>query len=381
MSQSQPETISNSRFTVVSGQAFFEHSDDWRRPVPNLFWLPSEYGAVFRQLRGGGGHARFAFPWRNSQKSAFWRAYCEGTALSQVSAETASRLIVPFRLTPRPAPLVRTDDPHERVFYDVYGYPFGLVAALTVQQPMGASLPLDVWRDRLRALRLNACFAIDLPDGTHRSDQSASDVLTVLLEWFRMEFFAAISHFTASAVPLTIVAVIQGSGVDPAVALSARPDLQQLLHAITAWPVNWEATVPPPLDRACLPVGSANVGAGDALYAATRGRTIWRPALFTYRAPAGARLHTLSCLMHNQVAGLMQAEMLKLYAQDFATLDVSWQAQIPPRQRANVAEQIRRLSRGERTYRSSSIQRLLEDRSTIAQINGLLTDSGLEPIA
>ncbi|MDB5577715.1 MAG: hypothetical protein JWR80_2891 [Bradyrhizobium sp.] len=381
MSQVPPELITNSRLTMIGGQAFFEHLNDFSQYLPDRPWLPADYGDIFGKLRGGPGHSRYAFPWRDSQRSAFWREYAGSTALSQISAEQSIELLIPLRLTPAQAPVVRVTNGRERLFFDVYGYPHGPVVALTVQLPPGVALSPDDWRDRLRALRLTGCYDVTLPGAAAQTGCTAKEVLDALLEWYRPQYYGAVKAFTASSDPFSIVAVIQGQGVDSSIPLATRADLQRILNAVTAWPVNWEAMQVPPLAEASLPVSSTNVSSGDALYAAKRGRTLWRPALFTYRAPAGARLHTLSCLMHNHIAGAVQAESLRLFAVGYAATKANKRGGIPARLRANVATQIDRLWRGDQTYRSSSIKLHLEDKSSLAQVNLLFVEMGLDAIS
>lgn len=379
MSQPAPERITNSRLTLVSGQVFLEHEGDWQRGLPNHPWMATDFTRIFQQLRGGSGHIRYAFPWRDSQRSGFWRAYCGASSLGQVSAESAWELLVPLRLVPTPRPAVRAES-GARVFYDIYGYPFGLVATLTIQLPSGAPSAVGEWREAMRALRMGSSFRLTPPGGAETTPLSAGELLSALLDWHRGEFFGPIATYTASAEEFSVAAVIQGDGVDPLIDLAARPDLQRTLNAVTAWPLNWQAARPPELVDARLPASSTNSSVGDALYAARRGRTLWRPGLFTYRAPPGARLHTLSCLAHNLVAGSVQAEALRLFAMHYATLDKGRMARIPVRLRAAAAKQIERLWYGRETYRSSSVQRLLQDASSLAQVNALLKEMELEPL-
>lgn len=380
MPQPVPELITNSRLTLIMGQAFLEHLGDWQRPLPDHPWLAADYTRTFGQLRGAAGHPRYAFPWRDSQRSGFWRAYCGASSLGQVSAERAWELLVPLRFLPAPRPTVGVEG-GARIFYDIYGYPFGLVASMTVQPPPGAPVSVDGWRDRMRALRMGGGFRLTLPGGAETAGLRAGELLSALLDWYRGEFFGPIATFTASPNEFSVTAVIQGEGVDPLVDLSRRIDLQQTLNAVTAWPLNWQAAELPKLAQARLPASSDNLSPGDALYATRRGRALWRPALFTYRAPPGARLHTLSCLTHNLIAGSVQAEALRLLAIDYATLDAGRKAQVPVRLRSAAATQIDRLWRGRETYRSSSIKRLLGDPISLAQVNSLLTEMELVPLA
>lgn len=380
MSQASPEQISHSRLTMISGQAFFEHLSDFSRPLPDRPWMAGDYGTIFGKLRGGGGHGRYAFPWRGEQRSAFWREYCEGTQLPQISAEAAFRLLVPFRMTPMHSPAVAMLGGAERIFFDSYIYPHGIVTALTVQLVARPPLTLDAWRDGVRALGMGRGYSVSLPGGATQSGLGARDALAAINDWFREAYFGKIENYGSSAEPVSIAAVIQGSGIDPNTPFASRSDLQKLLNAVTAWPVNWEAAQVPDPGEALLDAARTNASAGDAHYASRRGRTLWRPGLFTYRAPAGARPHMLSCLVHNQIAGIVQGESLRLFALRYGSSSPAERSGISPRLRESAAVQIDRLWRGQRTYRSSSIQRLLADKSSLAQVNTLLGDAGLAPI-
>ena len=376
-----PAAIANSRLTLIRGEAFFEHLADAGRPLTEMPWLGADFSRVFGRLRGAGGHPRYAFAWRPSQSSSFWRAYCGSRPLQQLSAEAAFGLLVPFRLVPAQRPSVRIEGGAARASYDVYGHAFGLVVALTLQQPMGRPMPLDGWRDWLRGLRSGRDFALTLPGASEVTGMREREVLERLTDWHRDEFFGPIGATMPSSEPFSFVTVIQGDGVDPTVPFKARMDLRRTLEAVTTWPVNWAATSLPDVAKAVLPVGGDNPSAGDALYASRRGRTLWRPALFGYRAPAaGARIHTLGCLSHNLVAGSVQAEALRLFALGWAALDGAARARVPVRLRASAATQIDRLWRGRETYRSSSIERLLRDPTSLAEVNALLVEMGQEPI-
>src|SRR5208282_6502526 len=121
-----PIILRNSRLSLVAGQCFFEQA--WRAergpdPVP---WRYSYYVRTFNQIRGGLVVPDFAFPWRPSQRSAFWSLYLGGQPLAGVSARSAWDAMTPFRLTNLDQPKVGTDNTSERVFYDVYGYPHGV---------------------------------------------------------------------------------------------------------------------------------------------------------------------------------------------------------------------------------------------------------------
>lgn len=374
------EQITNARLNILSGEAFFEQFAAGPRPLPEQFWMAADYNNIFRKLRGGTGYPGYAIPWRDGQRSTFWKAYCAQTPVSQISTELAAQMMVPLRLMPSTRPVVRISTGSERLYYDVYGFPHGLVASLTIQTAAGTVLSVDQWRDRMRALHMTPSFTMQLPGEPPQLDLRAKDVLEALIRWHRERYFGAIAVASPSETPFSIVVVIQGSGVDPSVAIGSNLDLQKTLNAVTAWPVNWEAATIPPLADAVLPASSINASPGDALYAARRGRALWRPLLFTYPSSASHRLHSLSCLAHNLLAASIQAESLRLFAVRFAALSEAERAIVPPLLRQRAATLIGRLWRGEQTYRSASVKLLIGDRSSLAQVNQLLSAEQVEPI-
>jgi len=373
--------LANTRLILISGQAFLGHLGTYPAGRGALLWQIGDYGRTFNGLRGGQGDDFFAFAWRKTQRSEFWRAYCNGQPLDQVSARAGWDLMVPLRLVDKTQPKVSLrDGGTERIFYDVYGYPHGLVTAITLQSPSGKSMSLDDWCDRTRTLRSAPVFGLEVGGKNLRDGLCLDEVLTLLNDWHRAAYYRAIDDFIPSYEPFSIVAVIQGSGVDPEVPVSTQPDLQKTLNAVTAWPKNWQGAVPPEIEKAILTVGQANRAPGDALYADKRGRTLWRPGLFTYERRPDERLHTLSCLAHNLVAGAVQAESLRLLAIAFAALPPNVQATIPIDFLAKAAGLIAKLWAGDATYRSSSIRHQFEDTTGKSQINALLTRFGQAPI-
>lgn len=368
-----PVSVRNSRLTLIAGQCFFEHQ--WQFGPSPMLWEWAEYKWLFNQLRGGSADAEFDFAWRRTE-SAFWTGLLGGQKPAGAGPSAAWDAMVPFRITGTDRPTIATDDPAERAFYDIYGYPHGLVAALTIQSPRTSAELLDDWRDRTRRLRLNAAYTLTMPGGQTTS-LKAGAALDALLDWHRLEHYGHVNEIYRSAEPFTIGVVIQADGVVATVPPTAA--LQRTLHAVTAWPANWQTVALSPLANHCLPVRSSTASAGDALYAATRGLTLWRPGLFTQAAASKAeRIHTLSCLGHNLVAGAVQAESLRLFAQGFETSKPA-QTKLDPDFATTAASVLDRLRRGEKTYRSSGIKHLIEDPNSKAEVNGLFTRKGHPP--
>jgi hypothetical protein len=288
--------------------------------------------------------------------------------LAGVSADSAWRGMVPFRLTNPLQPKVESDNAAERVFYDVYGYPHGVVAAITIQSPRSSVETLGAWRDRTRRLRLDRPFSVTAAGAPAQAGLGASAALDAILDWHRETYYGPIAERYRSVDPISIGVVIQGDGVNPTAPISA--EIHRALYAVTSWPKDWQTVALPKLQEHCLGVSSLNAATGDALYAARRGRTLWRPGLFSIQN-AGKRLHTLSCLAHNLVAGAVQAESLRLFAQGFAASPAA-QKQFRSDLVDTAAELLDRMRRGVQTYRSASIQSIIEDPSSKAEVNALL---------
>lgn len=357
-------SISDARITFIMGECFTAHLADDTFDFPVL-WDEWMYAYLYNQLRGG-AHGPYALPWRDSQKSAFWRHYL-GDSPGSVPPEQAWEKFVPLRLIFDASDI--GTDLGERVLIDAFGFPFGVVVAITVHVAKGVTMTMDDWIARLRTLRLGTAFA----EGAR--PLSLDSVSAALLDRVRNTYYLGVQPGTRSAEPLSINTVLQAAGGEPAKPISR--DLQRQLHAVTAWPADW-GNVPLPAagPPAFMPMRSRNKVAGDVHYSVGRGRTIWRPGLFArHTAQDGPqRRHTLSCLAHNLVAGGVQAEMLRLFAVRLAAVEKTRRDidKATVRRLSRIADQLRR---GENTFRSTSVRQQLEDPSSRAAVNALLQES------
>lgn len=355
-------TINDARITFVYGECFTGNLGRVGSEDEELLWDELLYEWGYNQIRGDMLQG-YAFPWRDSQKSAFWRHYL-GDSPGSVPADDAWKRFVPLRL------LFDTSDiltnAAERVQIDVFGFPFGIVAALTVHVAKGASMPMADWISRLRTLR----FRPEFREGSH--PRTLEEVLGLLLDRARSLFYLGAPAGTRSDEPISVNTVLQAEGGAPRDSVSQ--ELQRELHSVTAWPADWENAVLPPAEApAFLPIRSKNQVPGDVHYAVGRGRTVWRPGLFARHTPSDGpkRRHTLSCLTHNLVAGSVQAEMLRLFAVRLASVG-GMRGQIDTGTIRRLARIIDCLRRGENTFRSTSIQQQLEDKSSKAAVNEAL---------
>ncbi len=206
-----------------------------------------------------------------------------------------------------------------------------------------------------RRLRLDRPFSIT-DSGGAKVDLNAEEALGAILDWHRDVYFGASGDRWQSAEPLTIGAVIKGEGVD--LTAPINDDMHRVLHAVTSWPEDWRHADLPVLKDYCLRVSMKNSSIGDALYAVGRGRTLWRPALFSLKS-APKPLHKLSCLAHNMLAGAVQAESLRLFALGLDASDPAAQKKILSTDFVDTAANLlHRMRLGMKTYRSTSIQRV-----------------------
>lgn len=375
--------IFDSRIAFIAGQCFFDHQ--WASAPTGEFvlWSFVHYREEFNQVRGGNEVVRYDLPWRQKQRSTFWSHYLglgDGP-LAEVSAQEAWDELTPLRLVAFQSKALTTDQA-ERIVVDCYGYPHGLVAAVTVHGPAKQPEKLDDWRARLCRLRMDPVFQLDLGDGRGAQQLTIDRVLDSLLEWHRREYYPDATQVRRSHSPITLNMVVQADGVNPA--LPFDRELQRTIHAVTAWPKTWQTVTLPELGAkdTFLPVGKPNEGPGDAVYAVSRARTWWRPGLFARRKPGdrGRRLHTLSCLFHNGIAGAVQTEALRLFAIGYA----QWSAaakRLDPAYVRKIARLIEAVHLGASgTYRSLSLSALLADTNSKDQVEALLAAKGFKPI-
>jgi hypothetical protein len=369
-------SIANARVTFVSVECFFEHLAAPPSDGDYTLWDEASYIFEFNQLRGGQPIGNYDFAWYPSQKSAFWCHYLGSKALDGVPAKAAWEAMVPFRLMASPVTVAPTDL-GERVIVDAYGYSYGIGVAVTIHTQQRASASLDDWQARLRDLRFQPVHRIDSNDGRGVRSVILEDMLGELLEGYRRAYYEQARTPIRSYEPISIVNLVQASGGNPAKVVDES--LQRRLHAVTAWPADWENAILPPLGSypAFLPIRTRNQVAGDALYAAARGRTIWRPALFAPQDPADGprKRHTLSCLGHNLVASSVQAEYLRLFALGYASSAIALKRVDRPIAR-KAGSLLASLHNGTGTYRSSSVRAALEDASSLKEVNALIKLAG-----
>ncbi|MDB5583733.1 MAG: hypothetical protein JWR80_8909 [Bradyrhizobium sp.] len=373
--------IEIARLSFVAGQCFFEHRARVPAPAEPVLWRRAYYSRAYNLIQGGQAQPRFAQAWRRGQQSSFWSHYLGGRALSGVDADSAWRALVPMRLIDPAAPALATDDPRERVIVDCYGYPNGLTAAVTIQSPARVTMDLGHWPDRARQLRRTSVFTLSEQAKGPPTPPGIDAAIAALLDWYRNAYYGPVAEIFGSSDTISVGAVIKASGIDPAAPIDA--DLHRLLYAVTAWPVDWQQAVLPDLTSpdVLLPVGARNVAAGDAFYAARRGRTLWRPSLFGYvPAPGEPPTHTLSCLAHNVLAGTVQAETLRVFALGLAG-SPSAAGILDDEELNRAATLIDAMLRGVQTYRSSSLRALLQDSGSRAEVNALLASQKLATIA
>jgi hypothetical protein len=374
------------RLTAVSTQSFLtrvlenDRHQLWARLTDRLV-----YRATYNQLQGGAAVPDLARPWRSGQKSNFWLYYLGSKDTGALSAETAWASAIPFRLLDMPAALF-TDDAKDRVYYECFGYPHGLVLTVTIQSRRIPRLLPDFCK-RARSLGMEYVFTLAWNAGERETALSLKSVTEKLLSWYRFRYYDEIKNFRTTPRPVTIVTVVQGDDAERDKPLDANPDLQRILYGVTAWPELWETTQLPPLvvGTTLLPTRSKDAVPANCVYAAERGRAIWLPSLFTLKTPPNSaalakKPHQLSCFHHNMVASTVQVESLGGFAGSYADTDADQRVGVPKDMVERACLLLAALYAGDRgqSYRSWSARALVAQPAFRKSIDALF-ESAKQP--
>ncbi len=358
--------IRSSRLSFVSSQAFFGHAF---KPHPNpVPWKPPYYTREFNRIRGSTAQSDFRFPWRSGNGAGFWRFAANGLDVGTMTAGQAWDRQFPLRIVPRNREEVKTDSPDERVFFDCFAYACGLVVTITIQFQSSSSRDLTEWRERSQELRTKRIFTLQYLSGA-TSTHDIEGLAKTILDSYRLRFYGTKDGITASYAPLSLNTVIQASGWNQGAPIDDA--LNRTLYAVTAWPKNWDTCTVPDLLSCLLDVRSTGATEGDAFYAVGRGRTLWRPALFSMASTKRTQVHTLSCLSHNVLSSLVHAEAMRLFALAFSNLSDADRRQLNSTIVGESADLLEDIYRGKSTYRSYSARRVVEDNNSWAEVNAL----------
>jgi hypothetical protein len=186
----------------------------------------------------------------------------------------------------------------------------------------------------------------------------------------------------ASNTPFTLMTVVRGKNVDESAAIVDGDEIHRLLFGAAALRQNWRKA-----DLTGTPFAKARVDTrsggspGDTVFAVKRGRAIWAPSSFTAAASAKP---TQSCYHRNQVMGAMQVETLCNLAASLRNR-IAKNPKLPARidELGPVAVQVLLdIHKGDdRTYRSMSLRRQIEDRGSRDDIAALANRYGLSALS
>lgn len=334
-----------------------------------------QYISAFEQaLETGVGPEGLQVPWEQQRKAPlfFWSYYLEKRipGPGHVSGGRAWKKLVPFR---RKAPAtVKASWLPGRLDLQSFFYPHGI--ALVVTAEFRSNLTLEKAVEKAFEVRRTGRFQVRWGEGkTTESlslDNLANEGLTALHR-FALGPEAA-PRARPIKQPFTIATVASGTGVEK----KAPPpeEVLRALHAMAKWPsYNWQD--PPLSDLPSLDeVDQKKIAeryAGDVLYVQTRGRAVWFPKHFL---PRKGRRVALSCYHKNLVFLSLQVESLGDLVSKTAE---QIQAEGPPSAGGTHHWCAKRAASnlsllyggGEKTYRSWSARRQIEQNDLVPAIN------------
>jgi hypothetical protein len=344
--------------------------------------LDYRYERTFEEvLQGGSGRENLEPPWRDHESpQRFWTYYLgEPAQLSEVTGRRAYKSLVPLRgrvpvKLGFPAHL-----PISRHTVEAFYYPHGLALVITAS-----------WNDIDLTLSEATGLAIELQStrqleyrwrNERREYLPLREIARRTLTKLRKNAFLPRSTAEArSASPFTVLTVVKGCGVDPAVATSSEI-YRQLQAAIAGRRIG--GTSEEEFRKSRLDVKSP-ASQGDLLYGLRRGRAIWFPSLFTHR---GQTLHSLGCYHRNLVFASLQVESLGMLISETVKQRQNGKDYHSPDHRdcaRQAAAILGRLHEGDyRTYRSWSCRAQIEHnnlKKSVNEIRGFF-DMPLLPLA
>ncbi|WP_141508714.1 hypothetical protein [Candidatus Chloroploca asiatica] len=171
--------------------------------------------------------------------------------------------------------------------------------------------------------------------------------------------------------PFSIATIIRGTGAMTTLPAIEGGAIHSALEALTRWqspPDNRRLT---DLAQTRIPLGTADVQAGDVLYGHARSRAIWMPRHFMQTQTRAS----LGCYHRNLVWTALQIDSLGSLVKQGATLIATGKA-LRGTQRTMLQRAYGILSRfhsgsSEVTYRTLSSKRHLEDNDMIPALNAV----------
>jgi len=260
------------------------------------------YAKHFDQiLLSNASHEGLQVPWPRPSGDLFWTYYLKCKP-GRVTGLRAWKALVPLRKV-LPAE-VKAQWLPGRLLLEAFFYPHGL--ALIVTAICQTHLTLNNTVDKAFEIRRTGRFQVKW-QGRKTSEYLSLDRLADkgLTKLRKAATGKRVSSGGMSVTPVTVVTVVRGSGVDPAIATPNGREVHRALEAMATWRPTWHYNDLPKLAQACLKIRTAPPS--HVLYGQRRGRVIWFPGLFTQQTK---RLRSLSCYHRNLVFDLLQVESL-----------------------------------------------------------------------
>jgi hypothetical protein len=328
-----------------------------------------------RVIQGGAGSVGLALPWPvRAGRQFFWAYYLEKPIPGDLTGDQAWNALVPFRgKVPAKA---QAPWPPEQLFLEAFFYPHGLAFVLTAR--CCDQLTLQQVVEKAFEMRRTGKFQVKWDNGgveTLSLDMFADKALAALRQ---VAFGPAAPPGAGPLKPFTIVTVVKGTGVDPAVPTPDGGEIHRALEAMTSWRPTWMYDKLTEIAAASLRIRTAPPS--HVLYGRARGRAVWFPALFI---PGAEAFHSLACYHRNLVFASLQVESLGNLASETAKqLRQGMSLSAAHRECAQQAAGILgRLYAGASSYRSWSPRAQIEQNDLVADVNEVRDFFNMGPLA
>lgn len=374
--QAMVMAIKEFRFSLIWAATFLEAPAAKPADFPNR----PGYEKLFNLAQRKGEAQGLCPPWPETRAYAhrFWSNYLQVDDPGRVQGGSAWSKAVPLRAKGR----LFTAEPNKfpgRIGAEQFIYPFGAALVMTFYGS-GSFSGLD-WAT---AVRSAAKSKLSVTFGTAPTEKrSLRGLATEAMRQMRDMYFA--STAIPPLTPFTIATVIRGDDVDETVAPPENGDLHRWLFGAASLQNNFETAnlANVSLKEKALTLRSG-ASPGDVVFATRRGRAIWIPSSFAHPADVdenGRILTSQSCYHRNQLYAALQVESLCSLARAL-TERIKSNPTLPARldDFGRIAAQtLTDLDTGDknRTYRSISVHRQIEDNGSASRIKQLRKRYGI----
>ena len=319
--------------------------------VPDYQFLASNSGYISKigSITGHAESLSLSLPWKEKRNNRFWRSYLPGAALPSVSGKQAWKYLVPMRWELR-TPFKTANG--ESIQQECFLYPHGFGCVVNIKCVGEFSL----------AGVAEYATSLNRETFTHESrvPSTLRDIADQEFNWMRALVHGKSDPQGALSGPFSVVSLIKGKVTGEGAYRVQSGELQQVMEALTTWPVDWKIPVGPGLSSASMPL-SSKAGAGAIVYVRGSGILIWIPEKLLSDK---AGLSSIACYHQNQVFGGMQVEslgsLIGAAARDFragkrvSDLSIMLKACV-----RNAIDRLADLYQGDKriTYRSAALQR------------------------